>query len=85
LQKAVKDRGPNSCAKLVTDIVKAGFKKFESSSLATFNKKISVMKQGGVAPVEVDDIAPCGLVAMVDTDDSEMEPGELSVLHDSEE
>lgn len=43
------------------------------------------MKQGGVAPVEVDDIAPCGLVAMVDTDDSEMEPGELSVLHDSEE
>ncbi|KAH9010955.1 hypothetical protein EDB83DRAFT_2234175, partial [Lactarius deliciosus] len=50
----------------VADIFTTGFKKFQTSSLATFNKKLADMRQGSPGPnhwqSEVDEIAPCQVI-----------------------
>ncbi len=46
LQELHTDRQANARVKPVVDLTKVGYKKFEMASLATFNKKISAMKQG---------------------------------------
>jgi hypothetical protein len=43
LQRVVPDRDNDSTARPVVDILTAGFRKFQSSSLATFNKKLADM------------------------------------------
>ncbi|KAH9056477.1 hypothetical protein EDB87DRAFT_1545069, partial [Lactarius vividus] len=49
----------NSGCKAVSDVITNGYKKFESSSLATFNKKIADLKNGIPLQMETDEIAPC--------------------------
>jgi hypothetical protein len=83
LQCKVTRREGNSTAQPRVDILTAGYRKFQSSSLATFNKKLADMRQGGISQPEVDDIAPCQVVEDTDTDDLDTE--ELSALHDLED
>lgn len=82
LQCKVKRREGNSTAQPRVDILTHGFRKFQSSSLATFNKKLEDMRQGDISQPEVDDIAPCQVVDDTDADDLEAGNGELSALHD---
>jgi hypothetical protein len=79
IQHKVTCREGNSTAQPRVNILTTGFCKFQSSSLATFNKKLTDMRQGGISQPEVDDIAPCQVVEGADMDD--METGELSALH----
>jgi len=46
-----------STPKLITDLRNMGRQKFESASLATFNKKIQDLKAGRLVEGETDDIA----------------------------
>lgn len=46
MQKEVDNRERNSKCKVSCDLRASGRKKFESASLATFNKKIQSMKMG---------------------------------------
>lgn len=82
LQCKVRRREGNSNAQPRIDILTAGYRKFQSSSLATFNKKLADMRQGGISQPEVDDIAPCQVVEDADADDLEADAEELSVLHE---
>jgi hypothetical protein len=85
LQHTVPDCEGNSTARPVVDIFTAGYKKFQTSLLATFNKKIVDMRQGKTKQLEPEDdeIIPCRIVEGLDMDDSEP-TGELefSALHD---
>lgn len=85
LQCATIDREANSDCKPVVDVIAFGHKKFESSSLATFNKKIADLKQGIPIQMETDEIAPCqvidAVVDAVDPDDLELTE-EQSALHE---
>ena len=81
LQTAIVNRSGNSTARPVVDIVTAGYRKFQASSLATFNKKIADMKKGNSSKTEVDEITPCQVVEGLDADESEPSE-EISVLHD---
>lgn len=72
----------DSSAKPVADIYTNGFRKFQSSSLATFNKKLEDMRQGSPTQPEVDEIPPCQVMEGVDNDDLESPSGEPSVLHE---
>jgi hypothetical protein len=74
------NREANSTMKTKNDILTTGYQKFQSSSLATFNKKLTVMKQGGISQPEVDGIMPCQVIENADIDKSG--PGEISKLHD---
>jgi hypothetical protein len=80
----VLDCDANSTAHPVVDILTAGNRKFQSSSLATFNKKLADMRQGKSSQLEVDEIAACQLVEDdVDADDTDqLAVGEFSVLHE---
>ena len=62
-------------------IKEAGYRKFESTSLASFNKKIEESRQGILTVHEVDEIPALalGLNSHEDEDDG----GEESVLHDN--
>lgn len=84
LQQKVDNREGN--AKPVVDVQLYGHQKMESSSLATFNKKIDTMKEGHATNMEVDDIPACQLVVgAVDADEVDNESGnnnEESALHD---
>ncbi|KAH8982768.1 hypothetical protein EDB86DRAFT_2834206 [Lactarius hatsudake] len=68
----------------VANIFTTGFKKFQTLSLATFNKKLPNMRQGSPGPnhwqLEVDEIAPCQVIEDEGVDDLDVS-GELSVLH----
>jgi len=83
LQRVVPRREGNLQVKPVPDLHAVGLRKFETSSLATFNKKIIDMKQGITYQLEEDEIAPCRMG--VDTDVDQEEPSEdTSVLHDDD-
>jgi hypothetical protein len=82
LQYVIPDREAKSTMHPVVDIFIAGYKKFQTSSLATFNKKIADIHQGRARQIEpeTDEIAPCQVVEGPDADDSEPLE-ELSALH----
>jgi hypothetical protein len=79
LQHKVTHREGNSTAQPRVNILTAGYRKFQSSSLATFNKKLSDMRQGGISQPKVDEIAPCQVVEGAEAED--LDTGELSELH----
>lgn len=81
LQSVVPDRDANSTARPVVDIIKAGYRKFQSSSLATFNKKLADMRQGKSSQPEADEITPCQVIEDAEVDDTEQDT-EVSVLHE---
>ncbi|KAH9174560.1 hypothetical protein EDB89DRAFT_2067508 [Lactarius sanguifluus] len=81
LQSVITDRDANSDARSVVDILSTGFKKFRTSSLATFNKKLADRGQGSLDQPEADEITPCQVVE--DEDIDEPEPSEeISELHE---
>ena len=82
LQHKVTNREGNSTAQPRVDILTTGYRKFQSSSLATFNKKLADTRLGGISQPEVDEIAPCQVVEDVEADNLETEDSELSVLHE---
>jgi hypothetical protein len=87
LQKRVTNREGNMRMKPVVDVLSLGYKKMESSSLGTFNKKITAMKEGHATDMEVDDISLCGLTTSSHTElpeEEAVENGEVSVLHDEQ-
>lgn len=68
---------------MVTDVIASGHKKFEASSLATFNKKIANMKQGIPIQLETDEITPCQVIDTIDLSLDEHELTEdSSSLHE---
>jgi len=81
LQSVTIDREANSNCKAVADVIATGHKKFELSSLATFNKKIANLKQGIPIQMETDEIAPCQVIDTVNADDLELSE-ENSALHE---
>ncbi|KAH8980088.1 hypothetical protein EDB83DRAFT_2242445 [Lactarius deliciosus] len=81
LQSVIADRDVNSDARSVVAIFTTGFRKFQTSSLATFNKKITDRVKGSPEQSEADEITPCQVVEDGDTD--EPEPSEeVSELHE---
>ncbi|KAF8873927.1 hypothetical protein BD779DRAFT_1451327 [Infundibulicybe gibba] len=74
LQHYVPNREGRSIAKLVPDLRALGREKFESSSLATFNKKIADLKEGRPPVMEEDEIVPVALA--VDDSSDEVESGQ---------
>ena len=58
LQLEIPDREGVRQPKLATNLRQSGRQKFESASLATFNKKIEDIKSGSSGEREIDDIAP---------------------------
>ncbi|KAH8979980.1 hypothetical protein EDB86DRAFT_2768527, partial [Lactarius hatsudake] len=70
LQCTIPGRGSNSTVRPVVDILTARYRKFQTSSLATFNKKVANMRQGKplTSQSEVDKIAPCQVTESVDAD-----------------
>ncbi|KAH8983562.1 hypothetical protein EDB86DRAFT_3085229 [Lactarius hatsudake] len=81
LQSVITDRGANSDTRPVVDIFTTGFRKFQTSSLATFNKKLADTRRGSQSQSEVDEIAPCQVVEDGDTDEPELSE-EISELHE---
>ena len=83
LQHMIPNREGSSSVRPVVDIFTYGYKKFQTSSLATFNKKLTDIRQGRARELEpeTDEITPCQVVEGLDTDDLEP-PGELSALHE---
>jgi hypothetical protein len=69
LQKEIPDR--DVPAKTSVNIRAFGQQKFESSSLATFNKKILEIKSGQKPTPEVDELSPVRLEMDPDNDDRE--------------
>ncbi|KAH9012404.1 hypothetical protein EDB83DRAFT_2208743, partial [Lactarius deliciosus] len=53
------DRKANSDARPAVDIFTTGFRKFQTSSPATFNKKMADTRKGSPGQSEIDEIAPC--------------------------
>lgn len=83
LQCMVPDRNVKSIACPVVDIFTVGYKKFQTSSLATFNKKIANLQQNRARQLntEIDKITPCQVLADgPEIDDSEPSD-DLSALH----
>ncbi|KAF8257379.1 hypothetical protein EI94DRAFT_1818072 [Lactarius quietus] len=82
LQCTLPNRDAKSTARPVVDIFTAGYKKFQTSSLATFNKKIADIRQGRARQLEpeADEITPCQVVEGPEADNSDP-MGELSTLH----
>jgi hypothetical protein len=84
LQKTVKNRQGNKWMKGVVDVQALGYKKLQSSSLGTFNKKIAAMKEGHPTNMEIDELPSCELVVAAGEVDDETGENEISVLHDDE-
>ena len=86
LQTTLTDRPQNKDSKPLIDLVASGYMKFESSSLATFNKKIADSKIGVLTIQEVDDIAPVAfsLTSNDDGEDDHEHDTEESILHDND-
>ena len=89
LHTKLTDRLENKNTKPLTNLVVAGYKKFESSSLATFNKKIADSKVGVLTIKEADDIVPMTFTLNLNDDgygaSEEDDTREDSVLHDGED
>ena len=62
-----------------------GYKKFESSALAAYNKKIQESKDGIPPDHEVNDIAPVSLATNFAEGEDEFEAEEESALHEDTE
>jgi hypothetical protein len=86
LHTKLTDRQENKIVKPLINLVVAGYKKFESSSLATFNKKISDSKVGVLTIQEADDIVPVAFTLNSNNDGyyEEDDRGD-SVLNDGED
>ena len=85
LQTTIADRPENKHSKPLIDLVASGYKKFESSSLATFNKKIADSKIGVLTIQEVDEIAPVAFsLTSNDGEDDHEHDAEESILHDND-
>ena len=83
LQHIVPNQEGSSTMRPVVDIFTTGYKKFQTSSLVTFNKKLADLRQGRARELkpEVDEITPCQVVEDLDADN--VEPlGEQSALHE---
>ena len=83
LQNTLANWDANLTAWPVADILTVGYRKFLTSSLATFNKKLADTRRGRSCELEVDEISPCQVMEGGDTDDTE--PGEMSALHEEED
>ncbi|KAF8264454.1 hypothetical protein EI94DRAFT_1805827 [Lactarius quietus] len=81
LHSVIPDRNSKTTAWPVTDIYTAGFRKFHTSSLANFNKKLADTRKGTSTQPELDEIAPCQLAEDLDADNAEPQ-GEISALHE---
>ena len=68
--------------KPVVDVQIHGYQKMESSSLATFNKKMEAMKVGHATNIEIDELPPCQLVVEATTEVNSEEMDSESALHD---
>ena len=83
LQEVTADRTANTHCRPVIDVSLAGYRRFDASSLATFNKKIAELKQGiqteADLEIETDEIVPCQIVDNTDRDNSEL--SEQPTLH----
>ncbi|PPR05788.1 hypothetical protein CVT26_010162 [Gymnopilus dilepis] len=75
-------RRDNKKIKAVVDMQITGYKKFESTALAAFNKKIEESIRGIRSEREVDDILPVGITVDLTDGDDELDDGQESVLHD---
>lgn len=83
LQHTVSNQEGSSTMRPVVNIFTTGYKKFQTSSLAAFNKKLADLWQGRARELkpEVDEITPCQVVEGLDADD--VEPlREQSALHE---
>jgi hypothetical protein len=65
LQCVIPVRVANLTAHPVIDIITAGYRNFQTSSLATVNKKIADMKQGKPSQPEANEITPCQVVETI--------------------
>jgi len=86
LQTQNSDRNDNEDMKAVKDLQLTGYEMFSRNSLATFNKKITNMKEGLETPdsdnvIEADEMAPVNLELNLEPSE-ENEQEEVSVLHD---
>lgn len=84
-QTKLTDQLENKNIKPLTNLVVAGYKKFESSSLATFNKKIADSKVGVLTIQEADDIVPVTFTLNSNDDSYGDDDREDSVLHDNKD
>jgi hypothetical protein len=81
------DRTANTHCRPVIDVSLAGYRKFDTLSLANFNKKIAELKKGirteaDLEVTETDEIMPCQIID--DTDKDNLEPSDEqfeSALH----
>ena len=85
LQTCTPSRTDGDKAKAFIDVHNVGYKKFESSALAAYNKKIQESKDGIPPDHEVDDIAPFRLATNFAEGEDEFEAGEESALHEGTE
>jgi hypothetical protein len=72
LQCVIPDCDANMTAKPVVNIFTAGYKKFQTSSLAIFNNKIDDTQQGRARQIEpeTDETTLCQVVDKQESDDS---------------
>lgn len=87
LQQYKRNRAENVRAKPIKDLQLEGYEKFSSSSLATFNKKITATREGADIPDdahEVDEIAPMTIqIDMAELDEgADIDDDDGTVLHD---
>jgi hypothetical protein len=90
LQCMIPNWDTKSITRPVVDIFTVRFKKFQTSLLATFNKKIGEIKEGKARYLEpeADEITPCQVVQEdLDAPDEDNSDSleEISTLHDSDD
>ena len=86
LHTKLTDQSENMNTKSLVNLVVTGYKKYESSSLATFNKKISDSKVGVLTIQEADDIVPMVFTLnssdeVYDEDDRDSESESVLLVH----
>lgn len=81
-EKKIIKRLENRRIKQTSNLIGGGYKKYESASLASFNKKIDNLKDGIPSNNEVDEIAPLGINVCSPDDDDDSHIDRDSVLHD---
>ena len=85
LQTQTPSRTDGDKVKAFIDVSNLGYKKFESSALAAYNKKIQESKDGIPPDHEVDDIAPVSLATNFAEGEDESKAEEVSALHEGTE
>ncbi|KAH8982330.1 hypothetical protein EDB92DRAFT_1804670, partial [Lactarius akahatsu] len=80
LQSVNNDCQVNSTVHPVVNVFTAGYRNFQTLSLATFNKKIADMRQGKPSQPEVNEITMCQITEEGVEDKSDPQE-ELSALH----